>query len=53
MVFAYDIVLAIEMPVELVIIHGIEILGDSLVYSWIFVRLIVSGKYFESDFTSV
>jgi hypothetical protein len=52
MVFAYDIVLAIEMPVELVIIHGIEILGDSLVYSWIFVRLIVPGKYFESDFTS-
>ena len=41
MVFAYDIVLAIEMPVELVLIHGIEILFDSFVYSWIFVMLFV------------
>ena len=39
MVFAYDIVLALQMPVELIIIHGIELLFDSFIYAWIFVKL--------------
>ena len=40
MVFAYDIYLAIVMPVELVIIHGIEIAADSFVYSWILIKIL-------------
>lgn len=40
MVFAYDIYLAIVMPFELVMIHGIEILADSFVYSLILVNLL-------------
>ncbi len=40
MVFGYDIVLAIKMPWQLVLIHGLEILLDSFVYAWIFVGLL-------------
>jgi len=40
MVFAYDIYLAIVMPFELVMIHGIEILADSFVYSLIIVNIL-------------
>jgi hypothetical protein len=40
MVFAYDIYLAIVMPFELVMIHGIEILADSFVYSLILVNIL-------------
>lgn len=40
MVFAYDIVLAIEMPTKLILIHGVEILLDSFVYSWLVVKLL-------------
>jgi hypothetical protein len=39
MVFAYDIYLAIVMPLELVIIHGIEIVADSFIYSWILINI--------------
>ena len=40
MVFAYDFYLAIVMPIELVLIHGIEILLDSFVYSWVLIRIL-------------
>jgi len=40
MVFAYDIYLAIVMPLELVIIHGIEIGADSFIYSWILISIL-------------
>lgn len=40
MVFAYDIYLAIDMPFELVMIHGIEILADSFVYSLILINIL-------------
>jgi hypothetical protein len=40
MVFAYDIYLAIVMPVELVIIHGVEIAADSFIYSWILIKVL-------------
>ena len=40
MVFGYDIVLAIQMPQELLLIHGVEILLDSFVYAWIFVKIL-------------
>ena len=40
MVFAYDIYLAIVMPFELVIIHGIEIAADSFIYSWILIKIL-------------
>ncbi len=49
MVFAYDIYLAIVMPFELVIIHGIEIMADSFVYSFILVNLLWP-KYFKLKF---
>ena len=44
MVFAYDIYLAIAMPMQLVLVHGLEILADSFVYSWILVRLFCPEK---------
>ncbi len=40
MVFAYDIYLAIVMPLNLVLIHGIEIFAVSFVYSWILVKIL-------------
>jgi len=40
MVFAYDIYLAIQMPLQLLLIHGIEILADSFIYAWIIVKLL-------------
>lgn len=40
MVFAYDFYLALVMPVELILIHGVEILLDSYVYAWVLVMLI-------------
>lgn len=40
MVFAYDLYLAILVPVELIIIHGIEIAADSFLYSWVMVALL-------------
>jgi len=43
-VFAYDIYLAIIMPFELVMIHGIEILADSFVYSLILVNILWQKK---------
>jgi len=49
MVFAYDIYLAIVMPFALVIIHGIEIMADSFVYSLILVNLLWQ-KYFKLKF---
>ncbi|MFZ5518052.1 MAG: hypothetical protein ACOY90_15510 [Candidatus Zhuqueibacterota bacterium] len=33
-VFAYDIVLAVQMPAILTLVHGVEVLIDSLVYAW-------------------
>ncbi len=44
MVFAYDFYLAIVMPVELVLIHGVEIFLDSFIYSWILIK-ILNPKY--------
>jgi len=43
-VFSYDIVLAYQLPVILVLIHAIEILFDSLVYAWVMVRLLYSER---------
>jgi len=43
-VFAYDIVLAYQLPFELVAVHGLEILLDSFVYSWIIVTLLYAAK---------
>lgn len=40
MVFAYDIYLAIVMPLELVLIHGIEIALDSFIYSLILIYIL-------------
>ncbi len=40
MVFAYDFYLAIVMPIELVLIHGVEILLDSFVYSWVLIKIL-------------
>lgn len=42
-VFSYDIVLAYQLPMNLVLTHAIEILLDSMVYSWVIVKLL----YFE------
>ena len=36
-VFGYDLVLAVELPSKLLIVHGIEILLDSFVYSWVLI----------------
>ncbi len=44
MVFVYDIVLAYQLPIELVLIHGVEILFDSMVYSWVIVRLLYTNQ---------
>jgi hypothetical protein len=41
-VFAYDIVMAIRMPVVLVVVHGVEVLADSLAYAWVLFRLFAS-----------
>ncbi len=41
MVFAYNIYLAIVMPVECVLIHGIEILADSFVYSRLLLKILI------------
>jgi hypothetical protein len=50
MVFAYDIYLAIVMPVELVIIHGVEIAADSFIYSWILIKILYpNNKMAEID----
>ena len=39
-VFGYDVVLAYQLPPGLVLTHAVEILLDSLVYSWVFVKLL-------------
>ena len=39
-VFSYDFVLAIQLPLALELIHGVEILLDSLVYAWVIVKLL-------------
>lgn len=44
-VYAYDIVLAYQLPAILLVVHGIEILCDSFVYSWLTARLL----YVESE----
>ena len=44
MVFCYDIVLAYQLPFKLVIIHGLEILLDSFVYAFVFVKLLYHQK---------
>jgi len=36
-VYAYDIVLAFQMPPILLVVHGVEIALDSIVYAWVFV----------------
>ncbi len=38
LIYSYDIVLAYKLPIELLVIHGIEILMDSFLYSIIFVK---------------
>ncbi|MBD3404289.1 hypothetical protein GF420_15475 [candidate division GN15 bacterium] len=43
-VFAYDIVLAYQLPISLVLTHGVEILLDSIVYAWVFVSLLRAGS---------
>jgi hypothetical protein len=43
-VFSYDFVLALQFPIKMELIHGVEIFFDSLIYSWIFVRLFVSKE---------
>jgi hypothetical protein len=48
MVFAYDMYLAIAMPIELVLIHGIEIAADSFIYSWLLVKLLSPKKGLDS-----
>ncbi|MFQ5891029.1 MAG: hypothetical protein ACE5JR_13455, partial [Gemmatimonadota bacterium] len=39
-VAAYDIVLAYQVPIVLVVIHGIEVLVDSLIYAWLLATLL-------------
>ena len=39
-VAAYDIVLAYRVPIVLAVIHGIEVLVTSLIYSWVLVILL-------------
>ena len=43
-VFSYDIVLAYQLPIKLVLTHAIEILLDSMVYSWVMVKLLYSEQ---------
>ena len=43
-VFSYDIVLAYQLPMNLVLTHAIEILLDSLVYSLVIVKLLYSER---------
>lgn len=43
-VFSYDIVLAYQLPMNLVLTHAIEILLDSMVYSWAIVKLLYSER---------
>ncbi len=40
LVFSYDFVLAIQLPLTLELIHGVEILLDSMVYAWVMVKLL-------------
>jgi len=47
MVFLYDILMALEMPVQLIIIHGFEILFDSFIYAWIFVTLMFPKHFLK------
>jgi hypothetical protein len=37
---AYDSVLAYQVPIVLVVIHGIEVMVDSLIYAWLLARLL-------------
>jgi len=39
-VMMYDVVLAYEVPVVLIVTHSVEVLADSFVFSWIAVRLL-------------
>lgn len=39
-VTAYDFVLAYRVPVVLVVVHGLEVLASSFVYSWILVAVL-------------
>ncbi len=43
-VFSYDIVLAYQLPINLVLTHAIEILVDSMFYSWVIVKLLYSDR---------
>ena len=43
-VTAYDFVLAFQVPAVLVVIHGIEVLTSSFVYSWILVSVLVRNR---------
>ena len=43
-IFAYDIVLANQIPAVLVLVHGLEVLVDSLVYAWAVVHLLMPDK---------
>ncbi len=40
-VAAYDIVLAYQVPIVLVVTHGIEVLVDSFVYAWVLATLLL------------
>jgi len=39
-VFTYDIILAIQIPATLILVHGVEVLIDSCAYSWVLVSLL-------------
>ena len=43
-VAAYDVILANEIPLVLVLTHGLEVLADSAVYSWVLVALLVPPR---------
>ena len=50
-VTAYDFVLAYQIPAVLVVIHGIEVLTSSFVYSWILVAVLARDGKVSADKT--
>ena len=50
-VAAYDFVLAYQVPAKLVVIHGIEVLTSSFVYSWILVTVLARDDKASVDKT--
>jgi len=47
-VFSYDFILAIQLPLSLELIHGVEILLDSMIYAWVIVKLLSEGAFQHS-----